>query len=201
MNNTIIYDGYTWTKNRYGYYVNTSDKKINENLLHRYIWSEKFGKIKDGYVIHHVDFDKNNNNISNLISLERCAHSKLHGAKRKKTKIDKRNRVFEKKYSKTCIICGNNFEAALDKSLYCSLKCKNISQRKNRIKWACDKEKRESRINGLTKREKNKQDMMISVFELQLKHLTQKEIALELNTTQQNISKYINEIRKYHKNK
>lgn len=46
--------------------------------LHRFIWTCYNGEIPDGYDIHHVDFDKNNNDISNLVALPKSDHQKLH---------------------------------------------------------------------------------------------------------------------------
>jgi hypothetical protein len=50
----------------------------NNKKLHRYIWEELNGNIPEGYVIHHIDFDKENNCIDNLQCMTREEHTALH---------------------------------------------------------------------------------------------------------------------------
>lgn len=45
---------------------------------HRYIWEQIYGKIPEGYIVHHIDGDKLNNNIQNLRIMTSSEHSKLH---------------------------------------------------------------------------------------------------------------------------
>jgi hypothetical protein len=44
--------------------------EFHNKLLHRVIWQLANGTIPDGYVVHHKDHDKTNNNISNLELVE-----------------------------------------------------------------------------------------------------------------------------------
>ena len=46
--------------------------------LHRVMYTKYNKKIPQGYVIHHLDGDKTNNNPSNLIALTPNDHSRLH---------------------------------------------------------------------------------------------------------------------------
>ncbi len=50
-------------------------------LLHQYIYCyfNNLEKIPEGYVIHHKDFDKLNNDISNLELISKFEHKSLHG--------------------------------------------------------------------------------------------------------------------------
>ena len=48
--------------------------------MHRYVWEYYNGPIPEGYVIHHKDKNKANNDISNLECIPRGKHSRLHGA-------------------------------------------------------------------------------------------------------------------------
>ena len=50
-----------------GYYQNSTIHKS----LHRFVWEENKGEIPKGYEIHHVDFDKSNNHIYNLMMLRK----------------------------------------------------------------------------------------------------------------------------------
>ena len=58
-------------------------KKIkNENgtwvFEHVYLYEKEFGKIPKGNVVHHVDEDKLNNDLSNLVCMTRGDHASLH---------------------------------------------------------------------------------------------------------------------------
>ena len=46
---------------------------------HHYIWEKENGKIQKGYIIHHIDGDKHNNTIGNLLCLTEAEHKALHG--------------------------------------------------------------------------------------------------------------------------
>lgn len=46
---------------------------------HTYVMSEHIGRaIKNNENVHHLDFDKSNNNIDNLVLLSSSAHTTLH---------------------------------------------------------------------------------------------------------------------------
>jgi hypothetical protein len=63
-----------------GYYRITSVKEGNLNkLLHRLIFEDSHQtKIPDGYIIHHEDGDKLNNNIENLVLMTKSQHAAIH---------------------------------------------------------------------------------------------------------------------------
>lgn len=47
--------------------------------MHVYVWEYYNGrKLPDGYVIHHIDFDKGNNTLENLRLMTASEHSRLH---------------------------------------------------------------------------------------------------------------------------
>lgn len=66
--------GVKWAINFQGYYASRSRP---HRLLHRYTWEKLRGKIPDGYVVHHKDGNKLNNNIENLEPMEWGAHTAL----------------------------------------------------------------------------------------------------------------------------
>ncbi len=85
--------------------------------LHRMVWTCYNGEIPDGYDIHHKDFDKNNNDISNLEALPKAVHMRLH-ARQNGLKTRKNRGKF------ICVNCGREYEAADNgHNLYCSKKC------------------------------------------------------------------------------
>lgn len=59
-----------------GYYVCTSGSRTR---LHIAIWENKYGiKVPEGCVIHHLDWNKANNNINNLVCLTVLEHERVH---------------------------------------------------------------------------------------------------------------------------
>lgn len=60
-----------------GYYQISSGNNQGK-LLHRLIYEEHYGPIPNGFCIHHLDHDKNNNAADNLILMSKSNHHKLH---------------------------------------------------------------------------------------------------------------------------
>ncbi len=58
------------------YYIST--KKNNGALLHRLVYEKHYGPIPKGFVVHHIDGDKSNFDISNLVLLSNSNHHSLH---------------------------------------------------------------------------------------------------------------------------
>lgn len=65
-------------------YIRVWKKGVGYLKEHRYVWEESFGPIPSEHVIHHIDGDKQNNNITNLICLTKKEHDKLHAPFRRK---------------------------------------------------------------------------------------------------------------------
>lgn len=71
------YNGLKFTRDeKTGYYLNAT----NRIRMHRYVWECINGPIPEGYEIHHIDHNKANNDISNLMLLTREEHKALHSA-------------------------------------------------------------------------------------------------------------------------
>ena len=49
---------------------------------HRRVYEQHFGPIPAGYVVHHRDGNKLNNDPTNLVAMSRAAHNRLHWAAR-----------------------------------------------------------------------------------------------------------------------
>jgi len=73
---TVIYDNKKWAKKN-GYYQSTLRKFVGKKWLHQYVYEKEVGIILNGYEIHHIDKNKDNNDISNL----ELVKSKEHGHK------------------------------------------------------------------------------------------------------------------------
>ena len=53
---------------------------------HHYIWEKLYSSIPEGYVLHHINFDKLDNRLENLQLLPEKEHHKLHDKMRKRNK-------------------------------------------------------------------------------------------------------------------
>jgi hypothetical protein len=48
-------------------------------LLHRLVWQLAHGPVPPGHEIHHLDYDKANWRLHNLLAVDRPTHRALHG--------------------------------------------------------------------------------------------------------------------------
>ena len=160
MKKYITYNGLKFTRDDdTGYYLNST----NRIRLHRYVWETEKGEIPKGYEIHHIDHDKSNNNIENLMLIKvedhKSYHAKMQGIKNVKTgHLDRiRNLTKEwhasvegsewhkKHYKKTkdklheikeftCDYCGKEYKAINNGfNRFCSNKCKSAWRRNSGI--------------------------------------------------------------------
>jgi hypothetical protein len=70
--NEVEYDAKIWHDNSRGYYLSKGKS------LHRYVYEQFMGPIPSDMVIHHIDEDKNNNTIGNLVMMTRSNHNRHH---------------------------------------------------------------------------------------------------------------------------
>lgn len=54
--------------------------------LHRLVWEIHNGQIPEGYQIHHIDHDKKNWQIENLMMVDRKSHWEIHKVARRNQK-------------------------------------------------------------------------------------------------------------------
>src|SRR5699024_4034091 len=87
----VIYDNKKFTLRNNGYLDCTTGKR---ELLHRYVYEHEIGRIPDGCDVHHIDQDKTNNHIDNLVAIPKSIHAWLFAKERadivKETKGTKR---------------------------------------------------------------------------------------------------------------
>ena len=133
----IEYKGVIWTRypqskrrNFRVYYYHHFGWKSTPRALHREIYSDLVGKIPDGYHIHHIDGNTENNDPSNLQALPPGEHaritlleertlakrleSKRSSAGREKNSVAQKNR---KTTEHTCLLCGEKFESKCNSAL------------------------------------------------------------------------------------
>ena len=68
------------------------DKTV-ERYLHRQVWVDHFGKIPEGFHIHHKNHDVTNNLIDNLECISRAKHFEEHKAERLNWAFSKENKA------------------------------------------------------------------------------------------------------------
>lgn len=68
-------------------YVMVWAGRCKQELEHRKIMSEHLGrKLRSDEIVHHIDGNKSNNEISNLVIMTRAEHAKLHADLRRNSK-------------------------------------------------------------------------------------------------------------------
>ena len=78
-NDYAYVDGYKFKKDlRDNYYLSSTNIGNRRKRLHIYIWEKYNGEIPKGYDIHHIDHNKDNNEINNLKMILKREHSILH---------------------------------------------------------------------------------------------------------------------------
>ena len=105
------FNGIVYTRN-----IQRNTHYFKVTSLHRAVWTYYYGALPDGYVIHHIDGDKSNNDISNLTIMPSADHMRLHA----------RNEFFKGMSRKLfkCVVCGKEYEAInTGNNRYCSEKC------------------------------------------------------------------------------
>ena len=59
-------------------YVRLLQKGMGHKFEHILVWEKYFGKVPEGYQIHHIDGNKENNNIENLQLVTPMEHKRIH---------------------------------------------------------------------------------------------------------------------------
>jgi HNH endonuclease len=76
-----VYFGKKFFERDDGYLRSTTSREAL--YAHRWVWMLMYGEIPKGMVIHHLDGNRANNEITNLQMLDRSTHTKHHWRKRK----------------------------------------------------------------------------------------------------------------------
>ena len=126
---TFEIEGRVWHKQGTGYYVSKGDR------LHRWVWSQFWGDVPEGYHIHHVDGDKDNNALANLELIEAKAHNRMHMMEQRLWEVSPteplqrgREEFFKNppKTVKSCEMCGKTYETVWPtRARWCSKSCGN----------------------------------------------------------------------------
>lgn len=82
---------------RTGYFLSALKHAGKRIRLHVAVWEDSYGAIPEGMSIHHIDHDKNNNEISNLQLIASDEHTRLHmGERTEEQKEAARRNIIEK---------------------------------------------------------------------------------------------------------
>lgn len=75
----IEYDSIRFYRDKKGYWLSAKvGRKDHPKRLHIYVWEKHNGTIPNGYHIHHIDHDTDNNEIENLELMEKFEHLSYH---------------------------------------------------------------------------------------------------------------------------
>ena len=72
-----------------GYWYSTIPINGKRVYMHKYVWEYYNSPIPRGYEVHHIDLNKDNNNIKNLRLMRTVDHKKLHTELRKNDPVYK----------------------------------------------------------------------------------------------------------------
>ena len=81
----IEYDGKKFYEDGKGYWLGNkigTDGKPHRVRLHIYVWEKYNGAVPEGYDVHHIDHDKTNNDIDNLVAMPKHEHRHYHSSLR-----------------------------------------------------------------------------------------------------------------------
>jgi len=136
----IEYDSKRFYEDSFGYWICREGKKFSR--LHRYLYEKEVGKIPYGYDVHHIDFDRSNNELSNFKIINKKEHLQFHANTIEAKKRSRKNmeiareyaiqwhkskegiewhkshfentlkKSFDKKIKKVCEICGKEYEVS-----------------------------------------------------------------------------------------
>jgi len=70
----LFFNGNKYTLRNHGYYACTKGKR---HLMHRDVWEYYNGPIPENHDIHHINFDRTDNRISNLELFRKDEHARL----------------------------------------------------------------------------------------------------------------------------
>jgi hypothetical protein len=83
-NKSVYFNGNKYTETEQGYFRHRKCAS-SATYLHHDVWVFYNGPVTNGYVIHHIDENKENNDISNLEMLSRPDHVRLHDQNRNRS--------------------------------------------------------------------------------------------------------------------
>ena len=68
-----------------------AERDLYRRGWHRKVWEEANGRLPDGWVVHHIDGDVENNDLANLQAMPNAEHVSLHQKGRVKSAQEREN--------------------------------------------------------------------------------------------------------------
>ena len=107
----VVYRGQEYAKYAgESYYRNRTFQ--HAPMLHRQIYIDNYGEIPEGFHIHHIDGNTENNSLANLVAISHGEHTKETLKQRWGCAV-----------VKVCDSCGKEFRSIRKDSCYCSKTC------------------------------------------------------------------------------
>lgn len=127
-------------------YYSAKDPDNSRHLLHREIYMAHVGPIPDGYIVHHVDHDKYNNQPENLVAISKSDHAKEEGHGRDKLRAyveshtpeewgqRSKDLVWSKRKPRdvACAECGEVFQSTGMRAKFCGSRCSDRDRYRRR---------------------------------------------------------------------
>lgn len=94
--NLACVDGISFRRDRKsGYFLSSREIEGKRKRLHVYIWEKENGKVPKGYEVHHIDKNKDNNELKNLKILTAEEHRRIHSQFSEERKEKARKNLIE----------------------------------------------------------------------------------------------------------
>jgi protein-arginine kinase activator protein McsA len=112
---------------RKAYKIKEGDKyKTILKFLHKEKYEHYHGKVEKGFHVHHIDGNRRNNDLDNLIALSHSDHIKLHAQQEMRDYI--------------CSECGASFHGIQKTDTILCVECRKKKHNKCAMEWHKDKD-------------------------------------------------------------
>jgi hypothetical protein len=132
----VVFDGVRYFRQADGYW-----KSGDMVSLHRVVWESAHGPLADGLVVHHIDENPSNNDLSNLQAMTIGEHRVLHQTGRAwspevKAKLAESGRaswVGAPSREWPCEVCGETFSSrSRYQPRFCGNRCQQTAKRREK---------------------------------------------------------------------
>lgn len=129
----VKYDGIRFYRDGKGYWLGQTkgaDGRQHRIRLHTYVWEKHNGPIPDGYEIHHIDRNTDNNEIKNLVMLTVEEHRALHAS----LLTDEKRQAYRENLDKTARPKAKEWHASEEGRKWHSMHGKEVAEKQAKKK-------------------------------------------------------------------